>query len=325
MPAASPSQPSPLKVPPETLSLSEALPRHMSSLRGLSQRLVRMFEADNGRLPTEEAVKKVLKEVDSVFKSMDKEPFEPLQYLLADTYGGDDFFHPLFDLYRGFKRCHYLCTQTANRDMIARMRKHLIEHYTEPVLRDVWYIKNRTELASAVRGIKDEEKSVWKAAKCKRLEAQRAEERKQRAVLREQRRVEKEKLRGEQDVRRKAWEVAHEERKQQRLLAKAAAGATAMEVDDASNKRPAEEQGEEGARKRAAIEVAAGLQDTDLQVLNEQQEEMQDSITTSPRTSTSGGSESTDDHLSGDHMEPSENDTRRIATAKKSTTLETIT
>lgn len=301
---------SPLKVAPEKLKLSDALPRLMATLQGHVQALHGLFEADNP--PTNEAIRGKMKALDNVLKSIDKEDFEPLQYLLTDTYGGEEFFLPFFDLYRLLKRCRYSCSGSA-RDAVAKIRKHLISRYTEPVLRDVWYIRNRGELAADVRAIKDGEKAVWKEEKRKRLEKQRVEEKEQRALEREQKREEKQRLRAAQDDRRKAWEVAHQERKQQRLLAKANK-AEAMEVvggaEGGSGKRPADDEANSGSRKRSAVEGGGvGLADAALQLLaNGHQNEDSAAATnaSSPRTSTSAGSDVNEQNE--DHMDTASDD-----------------
>ena len=254
--------------PTAVLTLSEEVPKILNALAGHNNRLVRLIEDQRC-----DAFEKQLQDVDRALDNLETEKFEPMQYLLAGTYGGESFFHPLFDLYKVLKRVRLTCPKNV-RPLVERLRKRTVTDFTNAVLRDVWYVQNRGDMAADVREIKDSEKAVWVAEKFQRLQVQRAEEKAARAVLREERCQERERRHAETSERRAEWERGHLERKEKRrqdrlaraaahAAAAAAAGGTEGAQGSSSMSSPAKRSAEgscegEGSAKRAMTSDGSG-------------------------------------------------------------------
>jgi len=207
------------------LHLSSEVPKLMNTLSGHNRRLLVAIEQQR----TAEVIAKQLGEFERILNGLAEADFQPMHYLLSGTHSGENFFHGLFDLYRLLKRVRLSCPEQY-KPRVAALRVRLVEEFTTPVLRDVWYIQNRGSVRTEVRALKDAEKFKWVQAKLKRLNLERAELRKVKEAEKEVARKEQVQRRKERAARREEWEKGHEARKEARREEKAAGKAAAREA-----------------------------------------------------------------------------------------------
>jgi hypothetical protein len=207
------------------LHLSSEVPKLMNSLSEHNRRLLLAIEQQR----TAEVLAKHLGEFESILDGLTKVDFQPMHYLLSGTHSGENFFHAFFDLYRLLKRVRLACPEQY-KPRVAALRVRLVEDFTTPVLRDLWFIQNRGSVRMEVRALKDAEKLKWMQAKLKRLKLERGELRKAKEAERELAKKNQVLRRKERAIRREEWKKGHEARREARREEKAAGKAAAREA-----------------------------------------------------------------------------------------------
>lgn len=206
-----------------SLHLSPEVSKILNTMTGHNHRLTLAIEQQR----TNEAVEKQLKVFEGLLKDLSREGYHPLHYLLSGTQGGEAFFLPLFDLYRLLKRVRLTCSEDV-KPRVAVLRRQLVKNFTDPVLRDIWYIQNRGSVREEIRALKDAKKGEWLEAKFKRLSMERAEIQERKATEKKLARTLQEQRRKERAIRRQEWEDGHAERKEARRAEKVARKAAAQ-------------------------------------------------------------------------------------------------
>jgi len=269
-------------------------------------------------------VARQLTDVNKLFDNLEEAGFEPLPYLLCGQFD-ESFFVPFFELYKALKRIRFTCPKE-HLKALADLRVRLVTKFTDPVLRDLYYVRNQNQTAAEVRAIKDKERAAWIEAKRQRKEKEKEAERVRVLEEKEKRHAELEVKRAARAVKQEEWRLVHEEKKEIRRQQLASLGFEMKSVKHEAiikKKRRRRRQNQEVANDDSDVgedDVHGGDDDSDLgeddsDVGSDMEEDQNgDSAThdhsnnTTPATGTSSpseesvneGSEQADDDEEGD-------------------------